>query len=272
MRDQATYWRVPHFNNLEMLHADYYAHVFQPHIHEEYSISVIDGGGNAFLHRGTQHIAPPGTVIVINPQELHTGSAANELGLHYRAMYPGVILMRQIAAELTGHAWEMPFFKQSVMYDPYVAGLMRRFHQRVRDGEPIMEQQTALRVALGELIVRHAVNRPHPQQLGDERLAVAQARDYLEAHYTENVDLETLATMTALSPFYLARVFHQQVGLPPHKYLTHIRITRAKALLTLGYSASDVALETGFSDQSHLTRHFKRIVGITPGHYARLSC
>ncbi|MEQ8671790.1 MAG: AraC family transcriptional regulator [Aggregatilineales bacterium] len=271
MRDQATYWRVPHFDNLEMLHAAYYEHVFQPHIHEEFSISVIDGGGNAFRHRGSEHIATPGTVIVINPQELHTGSAANELGLHYRAMYPGVILMRQIATELTGSPWGMPFFKQSIIYDPLVAGLMQRFHNIVRTEASIMAQQTALRVALGQLVARHAVNRPQVQALGDERLAVAKARDYLEEHYTENVTLETLSELTALSPFYLARVFHQQVGLPPHKYLTHIRITRAKALLTLGNSALDVALATGFTDQSHLTRHFKRIVGITPGHYARLS-
>jgi AraC-like DNA-binding protein len=92
-------------------------------------------------------------------------------------------------------------------------------------------------------------------------------RHYLEAHYMDNPSLETLAQIAGLSPFHFVRVFRQATGLPPHTYLTQLRINRAKAQLQAGDPIADVAAATGFSDQSHLTRRFKRIVGVTPGQF-----
>jgi AraC-like DNA-binding protein len=70
-----------------------------------------------------------------------------------------------------------------------------------------------------------------------------------------------------MSPFYLLRVFHNAVGVPPHEYQTQVRIAQARKLIRKGMSISQVALTTGFFDQSHLYRNFKRIVGVTPGQY-----
>ncbi|MBI1877856.1 MAG: helix-turn-helix transcriptional regulator, partial [Chloroflexi bacterium] len=70
-----------------------------------------------------------------------------------------------------------------------------------------------------------------------------------------------------LSPFHLLRAFRAELGLPPHAYLTQIRIERAKALLAQGWPVAQVAFETGFADQSHLTKRFKGIVGVAPGQY-----
>jgi AraC-like DNA-binding protein len=92
-------------------------------------------------------------------------------------------------------------------------------------------------------------------------------REYLEAQYTENISLDAIARIANLSPFYLIRTFRKCTGLPPHEYLTQIRIARAKTLLAQGNAISQVADNTGFADQSHLTRYFKRIVGVTPGQY-----
>jgi AraC-like DNA-binding protein len=89
----------------------------------------------------------------------------------------------------------------------------------------------------------------------------------MEASYMDNPSLEDLAHIAGLSPFHLTRVFHEATGLPPHTYLTQLRVSRAKQRLQAGDPIADVAAATGFSDQSHLTRRFKRIVGVTPGQF-----
>jgi len=98
--------------------------------------------------------------------------------------------------------------------------------------------------------------------------AIRLARTYLEDNYAAKVSLDTLAQLVALSPFHLARLFQQDVGMPPHAYQIQVRIARAKPLLLQGIAASRVAADTGFFDLSHFTRHFKRQVGVTPAGYA----
>ena len=83
--------------------------------------------------------------------------------------------------------------------------------------------------------------------------------------------LDDLADCGDLDKFHLWRAFRAQVGMPPHRYLTHLRIARAKALLLRGVRASDVAPLVGLYDQAQLTRHFRRLVGTTPARYGKSS-
>jgi AraC-like DNA-binding protein len=98
---------------------------------------------------------------------------------------------------------------------------------------------------------------------------VRRAQDYIDARFVEGVRLDDLARHVALSPYYLLRVFRAEVGLPPHAYLDNVRIRHAERLILAGHPLAQVAAEVGFSSQSHLTRQFKRVLGVTPGQYAR---
>lgn len=98
---------------------------------------------------------------------------------------------------------------------------------------------------------------------------VLRIRNFLRQSYASTVTLEELGRMAGMCRFALARAFTREVGLPPHAYQTHVRVLRACELIREGTPLSAVALDVGFSDQSHLCRHFKRILGITPGVYAR---
>jgi transcriptional regulator GlxA family with amidase domain len=102
---------------------------------------------------------------------------------------------------------------------------------------------------------------------GHEHAAVARVRAWLEAHADEDVSIRALAGMVGLSPYYLVRVFHRHVGIPPHHYQTVARVLRARRLLVSGAAISDVAYRAGFCDQSHLNRCFKQVLGTTPGRY-----
>ena len=121
------------------------------------------------------------------------------------------------------------------------------------------------------LLTRFAERPPVPQAACPDHPAAARAYDYLAEHCAENISLEQLAGIANLSPFHFNRVFARRFGMPPHACQTQLRMLQAKKLLRQGWPVSQVALQTGFVDQSHLTRHFKRLVGIPPGQYLQNS-
>jgi len=98
--------------------------------------------------------------------------------------------------------------------------------------------------------------------------ALARAVDYAHEHLAERIPLQTLAHLAGLSPWRFSIVFRQQMGVPPHRYISQLRIARACELLQQGMSAAAVADACGFYDQSHFSRHFKHQCGVTPGQYA----
>src|SRR5579863_7969562 len=102
-----------------------------------------------------------------------------------------------------------------------------------------------------------------------EHPAVRRAREYMEIHFTENISIARLAALVSLSPYYFARVFGRQTNVPPHAYLESIRIRKAQEFLDCGHTPASAAISAGFVDQSHLTRRFRRFLGITPGEYVR---
>jgi AraC-like DNA-binding protein len=87
----------------------------------------------------------------------------------------------------------------------------------------------------------------------------------LDANFTQKVSLDELCRLADLSAFHLVRSFRDQVGLPPCQYQLQRRILHALSRLRQGMPIGQAAYEAGFADQSHLNRHFKRFVGVTPG-------
>ncbi|GAA5526609.1 AraC family transcriptional regulator [Herpetosiphon gulosus] len=122
---------------------------------------------------------------------------------------------------------------------------------------------------MAQLIIRHAQSKPALTAQQRHPKAVTTIREYLAVHYADSISLEQLAQLVNLSPFHTLRMFRQATGLPPHGYLVQLRINQAKQLLHTQLPLAEVAVQTGFSDQSHLNRHFKRVLGVTPLQYRR---
>jgi transcriptional regulator of acetoin/glycerol metabolism/AraC-like DNA-binding protein len=98
--------------------------------------------------------------------------------------------------------------------------------------------------------------------------AMRRVREHVEAHLSESIDLAELAAVAGLSVYHFARAFKQSAGVAPHHYLVHRRIERAQEMLARSeLPLSGIALATGFSDQSHLARHFRQMLGMTPGQF-----
>ena len=270
IHEHATFWRDPLLDDLELLHATYVTHTFSPHMHEGFVVGIVDKGAETFTYRRSSFTAPTGSIVLINPAEMHTGSAATVQGWTYRCLYPVPTLLQRAASELADRSRDIPFFSDAIVFDPDLSTQLSILHDTLATSSTALERESRLLWTFAQLIHRHADSYPsqsiHP--LTKEDGAVSRVRAYIEEHYAENISLEQLAQLAKLSQFHLLRVFRNTVGLPPHAYLTYVRVKYAKQLLIRQRSLTDVALSVGFADQSHFTKHFKRIVGVPPGMYA----
>ena len=258
-------WRMPHLHNVELLHATSITYDYPRHIHEECSIVLILQGTETTTQRGTNCISYPGSLLLFNADEVHS---SRSVGTEYRILKISTKALNQVAFELSGHNLNRPCFPKLPINDPLMFRLLLGLHLKLEQNVSPFEQESDFISVAGLLIRLYSENHIGLQPLGKETHYVNLIRDYLKSNYAENVSLAQLTSITNLSSFYLLRVFRKHVGCPPHEYLTQVRITRARKLLRKGHSISEVALETGFFDQSHFSRRFKRIVGMSPGRYS----
>jgi AraC-like DNA-binding protein len=240
------------------------------HSHEEYQLCVCFGSASRYRYRGGWIVVPPDTLSVLMPDEVHTTSEAEDRQklTQYRVLYAGPDQLREVATAMGSRRSGMPFFADAVLCDDDLSKRFLRLHGAFEGESAQLGRDIGLLSMLGALVRRHARTPCVRESLAGPRRAVQAARDYLEDNHAENVSLLELQQVAALSPFHLARLFQQEVGMSPHAYLIQVRIAHAKRLLLRGLPVSRVASETGFYDLSHLTRHFKRLVGIAPGRYA----
>ena len=142
-------------------------------------------------------------------------------------------------------------------------------HKAILEGAGMLECESRILWTMIQLAKRYSDMGSTEPHLGREKRAIQQARRYIDEHFAESVSLNTLAQHVALSPYYLLRVFHAEVGMPPYAYLESVRIQHTQRLIKAGKPLAEVAAEVGFSSQSHMTRQFKKIIGVTPGQYAQ---
>lgn len=266
-QEKTRFWRDHELGNVEFLYATYVTHAFNRHTHESFVVGVIERGIETFEYRHDKFAAPAGDIVLINPGEVHTGQAATKIGWTYRTLYPEVSLLQEAASQVAGRNGDIPFFRDPVVHDDELAAAILSLHKSVENKADALERQSRQLLVFGQLVARHADHRPALILPTKEPTTVKLVREYLESLYSQNILLEELASVANLSPYHLLRVFRQEMGLPPHSYLIQVRVRRAQELLRAGLPVSQVATETGFTDQSHLTRYFKRIVGVTPSQY-----
>ncbi len=270
-REVIKVWRPHDLTQLELRRGFSVARPVPRHWHEEYQLCFIQSGPSELNYRGRSLQTPPISLFMVHPGEVHANRCYDGVGCNYRTIFVDAELMRYAANEVYGKDQGLPFFPTAVVFDEDLIGQYLNLHAALEQSSSSLERQVLLLDLLTGLIVRFAENRSTPRAYGLERQAVKRACDYLVEHFAENVSLETLARLATLSPFHFSRVFSEQFGMPPHAFQTQLRVLKAKALLRQGLAISQVASETGFADQSHLTRHFKRLVVVTPGQYIQNS-
>lgn len=273
IKDQRQFWRNDqlNFNFLEAYHFEY---AYPRHSHDHYVISLIQDGVQSFTHKGTKYTTPPNGLILINPGIVHTGEPATEEGFKLRSIYPTLANMEAVAYELTGWHQTIPYFRDVRVDDVVATRMIAELHETLKTEPDPFVYESRFLATMAYLVKHFADIRLSEKGVRQERESVRKARQYLEENFSATVRLDDLAQYVALSPYHLLRVFHAEVGIPPHAYLQDVRIRKAQSLLEDGVPPAEVALAVGFYSQSHLNRHFKRVVGVTPKQYSNqiLTC
>lgn len=270
MQEQIKVWCTSLPEPVELHRGVGVARLVPRHWHEEFQLCLIQRGAGELFYRGTHHPTPASSLFIVHPGEVHTNRATVPAGCDYRSLNAPPEVLRRAATALTGREQSLPpFFPVPVLSE---GGILRRFlrlHELLEGAASRLERDSALLDTLTRLVERHAERPPASRRDGREPGAAARVREYLEGHYAEEVPLAQLARLAGLSPCHLNRVFRRMHGIPPHAFQTQLRLTRARYLLRQDWAPAVVAAETGFVDQSHFTRRFKAVVGLTPGAYRK---
>ena len=269
VREKVEFQRVAGLDGLEMVRARFFRHHFPRHSHDVFAFGIIEGGAQATDYRGATHVAVAGDVCLVNPGEVHTGYPPDKGGWSYRCCYPDPGLVCDIARGGCGRDVGIPHFPSPVIHDRQVYESFYRMFQAIEDDEDELGLQEKLISAITMALSRHTAHNVSFEGYPGATGEVRRACDYIEGRWSERVRLEDIAAAAEMDSYCLIRTFRKQIGMTPHAYLMQMRIAKGKRLLVSGLSPARVALDTGFYDQSHFTKQFKRFTGTTPSNYMR---
>lgn len=266
VRDQVCFWRDPRWDDLECLSATFVKHAYAPHTHDTFVFGVIESGVELYRLKGQSLSATAGDVCVVNPCELHDGRPGGD-GYRYRMFYPSFEVMRDLQEQITERPSNGVYFPEPKFRDPDLFALLCGAHRVMEAAPTTLERDSAFLQAASLLIRRYAEFAGAEIAVGQESTVLRRVCDFAEDNLDAELDLGILADLAGFSRYRLIRTFRKEKGLTPHTWITNRRVERAKRLLARGGLPSAVAMDCGFYDQAHLTRHFKKATGVTPGKY-----
>lgn len=248
--------------SLERIEAWFQGSAYAMHRHDTYAIGRTLAGVQSFNYRRGRRDSIAGSTLVLHPDEAHDGQAGTDEGFRYRMVYVAPALIQDI---LGGSA--LPFLEGGITNDPVISAAAEALLQGVGDVVEPLEQSDALAQFAHALAAATGTRRA--REKGDY-LAAHRARDYLQANPTRVVSLQELEAATGRDRWSLSHDFRMFYGTSPYRYLTMRRLDTVRRLLLAGLSLAAAAQDAGFADQSHMTRHFLKTFGLTPGRWLQI--
>lgn len=236
---------------------------YKPHMHKAFCIAAIEKGEVDYLVAGELARLRPGGIGLINPQTLHACNPDTACQRTYFMLF----LDENWCLKLQQAMWGVKTFSPAVTHlladEPLFDRCLGAMKALVAEGDLLEKEQ--LLVETAEAVFQKAC-RPGETQTA-QPLMIDQARQLLESDLDQDLTLGQAASELGANPYTLLRQFKAATGLTPHAFRLNCRIERAKKLLQQGMEISQVALESGFFDQSHFHRHFKAMTTLTPKAY-----
>jgi len=243
---------------------------FPPHFHDTFAIGVIESGATRLRTPRGEWIGRAGTILAFSPGEIHSAEPVGDLGWTYRMIYPSAEVIAEMGIDVAAMNGNSPLFCAPVLEDRNVAAGFLAAHEPLVQASSRGPSEDRMVAAMRALAARYAAGARSPavRRAYDARV-VEMARDFLDTSFSQPVRLQMLANHCGLSLFHLIRVFRRDVGVTPYSYLIQRRVLGAQRMICKGSSVVDAAYNCGFADQSHLTRAFRKVVGVPPGQYRR---
>jgi AraC-like DNA-binding protein len=250
-------WRPRVPGVAEVLHAAWRDHTYPSHTHDPWTVLVVDDGLIGYDLDRHGHAAPRSGVTVLPPGVVHDGRPATSDGFRKRVVY---LEQAALPAALVGAAVDAPLVEDAALRTQ----VSRLDQALVHDDDLEAESRLALVV---DRLAWHLAGRPELPAQPEPAGVARRARELLDADPAGAVGVGAVAASLGVTTAHLVRSFTRSYGLPPHQYLLGRRLDLARHRLLEGEPAAQVATATGFYDQAHLTRHFRRFLATTPGRF-----
>jgi len=252
---------------LEAYHFEGIVQPFPNHFHEHYVIGVVEDGTRRLSCRNREYSIEKGSIVLFNPGDSHACVQSDDGTFDYRGFNIAKEVMLDLAEEVSGKR-HLPGFSENIIYDDEAAFYLRRLHEMVMKGNDDFGKEEILLLLISLLIQNYG--QPFENCIPECSREIEKACEYMEQHFAERIYLNQICRYAGLSKSTLLRAFTKSKGVTPYRYLETIRINEAKKLLAEEVPPVEVAIRTGFSDQSHFTNYFNQFIGLAPGIYREI--
>lgn len=256
-QEKATIYRAENLDNLLVFRAHYRRFAFERHTHEEFALGLMEEGVQTFHCRGEDFYAPPGSLITVNPDEIHDGRSADNSDYRYRIIYIPYELMQRIGCEMVAPD-RSHYFRLPVTVDKGLAGQLHQLFLMLENNVPDrMELQSRFFDLLSMILRKHGTEKMAlPSARRSVPTSIAKACEYINEMAGADIGLDDIAAAADLSRFHFLHLFSATKGISPYAMLLNRRLQLAREAITKGVPIADAAMQAGFADQSHLSRRF----------------
>lgn len=251
-------WRPRLGGVVEVLHAHLTGHAYPMHAHDTWTVLIVDDGAVRYDLDKHERGAFGDLVTLLPPYVPHNGAAAHPHGLRKRVFY---LEPDRLPTGLIGAA-----VNNAAFIDRVLRRRISALHAVIGQAGEEFEAETHL-AEITERLRARLGNAGLPERL--DRTPAYRLRDLLEAHVVSGISLDEASRVLHFHPAYLVRSFTREFGMSPHRYLISRRVDLARRLILAGEPPGSVAEASGFYDQPHLSRHFKRILGVSPKAFSK---
>ncbi len=252
--------------NLEALKNTFFENIqskqesFHKHFHDTYTIGVTHDGVFKSINSNKSFLSYKNSTRIINPGEVHCGDSNY---WKYTNFYPTVELLSQIYEQIFFER-KIPIFQKHIIEDIELYQLLCKLFKSVYDHKNDMDTEINLINTLSYLIKKYTFTTKNYDNTFDDKRIIKTSIEYIKDTIETNISLDELSKSVSLSKYHFLRIFKKQTGVTPHNYILMQKVQNATKKIMTGNSIIEASVNTGFSDQSHFTRNFKKIYGYTP--------
>lgn len=260
------YYLNVHNENIEIKKCDNSIHSNKAHFHNEISLGLVENGGCKTQIGGNTYELDENTVLIIPAELVHKCNPVNWKRWKFRMLY--------INKEWFENSFNIESSRIRFSYmrtNQKMFTNIRKLFSEIEDNIMDIENESKLLKYISSLIDTTSVYRKKETQMDSDSKNINKLKEYIDSNYLNNIKLDYLSKLSGMSKYCLIRKFEEIQGLSPHRYITNLRINHSKQLLKSNENFADLALESGFYDQSHFIKCFKEYTGTTPMKYKQ-SC
>ncbi len=237
---------------------------FPNHFHEYYVIGFVEDGERTLSCKNREYSIGKGNIILFQPGDNHACIQQEGGTFDYRGLNIPTEVMADFAEEITGRR-TVPGFSENVISDEEISCYLHVLHEMIMRGDSRLGKEESFLLLFSALLQKYG--QPFVCCVPECPQEIEKACGFIKQHFNERLYLEQICQYVGLSKSTLLRAFTKAKGITPYRYLEAVRIDAVKGLLRKGVSPMEAAIQTGFTDQSHLTNHFSSVIGIAPGVY-----